>query len=479
MTRTRIAPSPTGEFHVGGMRTLLFNLAFAKNQNGKFVLRIEDTDRERYVEGAVDRIIQVIKDYGLDYDEGPIIGGPNPPYIQSERLEIYKKYAQELVEKGNAYYCFCTKTRLDKIREDQKLKGFSSTKYDRQCLNLTKEEVSENLKNEIPYVIRLKVPENETLTYNDLILGQVSFPSKDIDDQVLLKSDGFPTYHLGVVVDDHLMEITHILRGVEWLPSTPKHILLYRAFGWELPLIGHLPNLKEVGANKKMSKRFGDVAAREFLNKGYLPEALLNFLMFLGWNPGGEKEIYSLSEFIKDFSIEKIHKTDLVAFDRKKLDWYNSYYINKMAVEDFYLRLCKFDKSFEEFEKDKLIKILEITKDRVHTLSDVKNLITYFYTAPTNFDEIKNLSLSESKKNYDETKVIISNVIEILSKVEDWKKEKIDEVLHSLMSKLEIKPREFFMPIRIIVSGLSATPPLADVLEILGKDEVIKRLSAF
>lgn len=479
MIRTRIAPSPTGEYHVGHIRTCLYNFALAKKDGGRFVLRIEDTDRERYVEGSVERIIKVIKDYGLDYDEGPEKDGDFGPYIQSERLEIYKKYAIELVEKGNAYYCFCTKERLDKIREEQKSRGCSTTKYDKHCCSLAKEEIEKNLKENIPFVIRLKIPENQILEYTDLVFGKISINSNDLDDQILIKSDGFPTYHFAVVVDDHLMNITHILRGNDWIPSTPKHILLYRAFGWEMPTTLHLPNLKELGSTKKLSKRFGPVSARDFLDIGYLPEAILNFLMFLGWNPGTEKEIYSLEEFIKDFSIEKIHKTDLVAFDRKKLDWYNSYYINKMNLDDFYTRLCKFDKSYEEYEKAKLIKILKIVKDRVHILSETKNLITYFYKSPTNIDEIKTLSLAESKKSYEETKVVISKIIEELFKIEDWKKEKIDEVLHLLMADLGIKPREFFMPIRISISGVLATPPLSDVLEILGKEEVLNRLKMF
>jgi glutamyl-tRNA synthetase len=328
--RTRLAPSPTGEIHVGSMRTLLYDYALAKQSGGELVLRIEDTDQERYVEGAVERMLKVIKDYGLSWDEGPEVGGPDEPYFQSQRLDIYKKYALELVEKGSAYYCFCSEERLEKLREEQRAQKSPVTKYDRYCLTLTKEEIEKNLKDGVPYVIRLKVPNDREIEVEDLVLGKLKFPSNDIDDQVLMKSDGFPTYHLGVVVDDHLMKITHILRGREWLPSTPKHVLLFEAFGWTPPKFVHLPLLREVDSTKKLSKRTGSVGALDFLQEGYLPEALLNFMMFLGWNPGTEKEIYSLDEFVKDFSIEKIQTSEMAAFDRQKLLWINGMYIRNM-----------------------------------------------------------------------------------------------------------------------------------------------------
>ena len=306
--RTRMAPSPTGEFHIGSMRTLIYNWALARNLGGKFIIRIEDTDKERYVKGAVERMLSVIKKYGFDWDEGPEVGGKYGPYVQSERLNIYKKYALELIDKGKAYYCFCSEDRLEKLREQQREEKKPVTKYDRCCLSLGEEEIEKNLKEGKPYVIRMRIPDDEMIEVDDLILGKMTFPSNDVDDQILLKSDGFPTYHLGVVVDDHLMEITHILRGREWLASTPKHVLLYRAFGWKEPLLAHLPVLREVDSTKKMSKRLGDVAALDFLKAGYLPEALDNFMMFLGWNPGTEKEVYTLDEFVKDFSVEKIQK---------------------------------------------------------------------------------------------------------------------------------------------------------------------------
>ena len=323
--RTRIAPSPTGELHIGHLRTLLYDYAYAKKNNGKFIVRVEDTDRTRFVEGSMDRTLDVIIDYGIMWDEGPRIGGPHEPYEQSKRLGIYKKHAEELVAKGHGYYCFCTPERLEKMREEQRASGAPKTVYDRHCRNLPPEEVEKNLANKVRHVVRLKVPADETVVLNDLVHGEVVFDTNEIDDAVLLKSDGYPTYHLAAMVDDHLMEITHVLRGIDWMPSSPVHMLIYKSFGWELPVFVHLPNLKEMGSNQKLSKRFGAVAAVDFLQDGFLAEAVLNFLMFLGWNPGTEKEIYSLEEFTNDFSLEKLQKTDLVAFDREKLTWYNGY----------------------------------------------------------------------------------------------------------------------------------------------------------
>jgi len=336
--RTRIAPSPTGEFHIGGLRTLLYNYAWAKKNKGSFIIRIEDTDRNRFVEGATARILEVIKEYGLDWDEGPVKEGPFGPYIQSERLNIYREYVDRLLATKKAYHCFCTPERLESLREEYQSQN-KTFKYDRHCLNLNEVEVKNRIESGHNYVVRMLVPENELITFNDLILGEISIPSNEVDDQVLLKSDGFPTYHLAVVVDDSLMKITHVLRGVEWLPSTPKHVLLYRAFGFSEPNFGHLPNLKNLGSNKKMSKRDGSVYAIDFLKEGYLPEAMLNFLMFLGWNPGTEKEIYSLEEFINDFEISKIHQTDMVSFNKEKLDWYNNQYLWKITNEEYLERL--------------------------------------------------------------------------------------------------------------------------------------------
>jgi glutamyl-tRNA synthetase len=480
MVKTRMAPSPTGEFHIGGMRTLLYNYVLAKKNKGHFVLRIEDTDKERQVEGAVERLQEVIKAYGLAWDEGPVVGGPNAPYVQSERLDLYKKYATDLIEKGHAYYCFCTKERLDEMRKAQQDAHLPTTKYDRHCLGLTSEQIKKNLEDKVPYVVRLKVPSDRLISYNDLFLGKVEFPSNDVEDQILLKSDGFPTYHLAVVIDDHLMEITHILRGSEWLASTPKHVLLYEFFGWEMPETGHLPNLKEVGANKKMSKRFGDVAAVEFLKNGYLPEALLNFIMLLGWNPGSEQEVFSLSEFIDAFSLEHIHKTDLVAFDREKLLWFNGYYIRQLSSSDLYDKLVAWghkwaeDLGIAKLDRDHVIRVLSLIKDRMKTLADFRELSNYFFTDPK-------VDLSAiSKYSREEWSRILTGFANSFSNVDlkDWNKDTLEKISHGFIEAEKFTPKEAFMTLRVAVTGETATPPLFEVLELLGKQVVLTRIGS-
>lgn len=477
--RTRMAPSPTGEYHPGHIRTVLYNFALAKQNGGQFILRIEDTDQGRYVEGAADRILSVIKDYGLSWDEGPQVEGPYAPYFQSQRLEIYKKYAKELVEKDAAYYCFCSSERLSEMRKKQQEAKLPVTKYDRTCRTLTKEEVKKKLEAGESFVVRQKVPDNETITFHDEVLGDISINSNDVEDGVLLKSDGFPTYHLAVVVDDYLMKITHVMRGCDWIPSTPKHVLLYKAFGWDLPKYIHLPNLKEVGSNSKLSKRFGAVEAIGFLEEGYLPEAMLNFLMLIGWNPGTEKEIYSLEEFVKDFSIERLHKTDLVAFDREKLLWMNGFYIRNLASSDLYERLLKWEEKFKKeyaknLDKELVIKSLDLVKDRMKKLSDYKDLVDYFFV------EVKaNKELLEKFSMHPED--IISEFLKFFEDVDEssWKKEHLDEISHKLLENLGIKPKEGFMTLRVAITAKEATPALFDLLEVLGKNVVIKRLKSY
>lgn len=475
-----MAPSPTGEFHIGGMRTLLYNYAYAKAQSGKFVLRIEDTDRERLVEGAMERTYQVIKDYGLSWDEGPIVGGPYEPYVQSQRLELYKKYALELAQKGHAYYCFCTKERLDEMRKKQQEEHLSVTKYDGHCLSLTPDQIAEKLASGIPYVVRLKVPKGRVVSYDDMFLGQIDVPSADIEDQILLKSDGFPTYHLAVVVDDHLMGITHILRGREWLPSTPKHVLLYEFFGWEMPKTGHFPVLKEVGSTKKMSKRFGDVTAAEFLKNGYLPEALLNFIMLLGWNPGTETEIFSLEEFIRAFSLDRVHKTDLVAFDREKLLWFNGCYLRQCSESVLYDKLSAWaekwevDLTLELADKKKAEKVLALVKDRMKTLAEFKILVEYFYIDP------KVDTKAFSSDSGDEWKSMLTGLADKFAGVEEssWIKENLDIIAHDFCNATGFSTKEVFMTLRLAVTGQTATPPLFDVLELLGKQSTQSRIKA-
>ncbi len=330
--RVRFAPSPTGFVHIGSLRTALYNYLFAKKMGGEYILRVEDTDQSRLVEGAIENMLNAMKWAGVNHSEGVILDdsgkvvqkGEYGPYIQSQRLDIYQEYIKQLLDSGKAYYCFCTKERLDEVRDAQRAAG-ETAKYDGHCKNLSKEEVEANIKAGIPYVIRLRLPENHTIKFTDLVRGDMEFNTNDLDDQVLMKTDGFPTYHFAVVVDDYLMKITHVIRGEEWVSSTPKHVYLYEAFGWEAPVFVHLPNIlnKE---KKKLSKRQGDVAVEDFKKKGYLPEGLVNYVALVGWSPEDNQELFTMEELEKAFSVERVSKSGGV-FDTEKLNWVNQHYI--------------------------------------------------------------------------------------------------------------------------------------------------------
>lgn len=466
--RTRMAPSPTGEYHIGHIRTLLYNYAFAKKNNGQFIIRIEDTDQKRFVVGAQERILQVIKDYGLSWDEGPDIGGPFGPYVQTQRLEIYKKYIQELLDKDLAYYCFCTSDRLEKMRELQKINK-QIPKYDRCCLKLTKEKIEENLKNNVPYVIRLKVPTNENIIFKDIIRGSIKINTNEIDDQVLVKSDGIPTYHFAAVVDDHLMEITHIIRGDEWISSAPKQILLYRYFNWEVPNYAHLPVFLDPSGKGKMSKRKGSVFARGFLEEGYLPEALLNFLMLLGWNPGDNREIFSLEEFVQEFSLEHLHKKQPV-FDRKKLDYFNGYYIRQKTNEELAVLFKKFLPDADDNTINQLIPIL---KERIVKLADLVDQ-TKFLFEDVNYEKDlllqRNITSDQAQEFLNKTK----NLLETL-KTFDFTTLQTD--LMDLIKSNNWNTGQFFMVFRVAICGVSFTPPIVECLPILGKEKTINKIN--
>jgi len=478
--RTRMAPSPTGEFHIGSLRTLLFNYAWAKKNKGKFLLRIEDTDRNRYVEGALNRILEAIRAFGLNWDEGPLVGGPNGPYIQSERLNIYQEYIQRLISDKKAYYCFCTEERLNELRKKSQEEN-KAFKYDKHCLNLNESVIDEKLSENTPFTVRLNVPTDEQIEYVDFVLWPVSFPSNDIDDAVLIKSDGYPTYHFAVVVDDYLMQISHVMRGVEWVSSTPKHILLYRFFGFEAPKFGHIPNLKFVGSTKKMSKRDGTTNALEFIKKGYLQEAILNQLMLLGWNPGTEKEIYTLEEFIQDFDIERIHKTDLVSLDFDKLNWFNNLYIQKLSNEEFLVRLKDWSQKFNtpcsifELEKkysaEKILDIARLAKERLDTLSEFDTATDYYLNKPTT----DSISLGKYSAN---PKSVLQFFKESLNNSPDFSFTILDKKLHESVKENNYSMKEYFMTLRIAITGETVTPPIIEIISILGKDEVISRLDS-
>lgn len=462
LVRTRIAPSPTGEYHIGHLRTCLYDYALAKKFGGQFIIRIEDTDQKRHVEGAEDRIFQVIKDYGLSWDEGPDVGGPFGPYVQTERLDIYQKYIQELLDKGLAYYCFCTEERLEEMRQIQKA-AHQIPKYDRCCLKLSPEEIKQKIAAGEKYVIRLKLPDNEDIIFNDLVRGEIKFNTKELDDQVLIKSDGIPTYHFAVVVDDHLMNITHIFRGEEWISSTPKQILLYRYLGWEVPKFAHLTVLLDPSGQGKMSKRKGSVSARSFLDDGYLPEAMLNFLMLLGWNPGTDRELFTLDEFVKEFSLDHLHKKSPV-FDRKKLDYFNGLYIRQKSDAD----LFPYFKKFLPSASDEQIKILiPVLKDRLVKFSELPETVKFLFE---DIDYDKDLLL---KKGTDP-----QLATEMLTKTKELFSDfaNLQERLMKLITDNSWNVGEFFMVFRVAICGSTFTPPVVDCLPALGKEATLRKI---
>ncbi len=467
IVRTRMAPSPTGEMHVGSLATALKNFAFAKKHHGQFVLRIEDTDKNREVENGVQAIQDILKAYGLDCDEGPEIGGPYGPYIQSQRLDLYQAKAKELINQGKAYYCFCTKQRLEKLKEDQ-LANKQLPRYDKYCRHLTKEEIEQKLQTKTEYVIRLAVPENQTVTFTDLIRGEISFNTDTVDDQVLLKSDGYPTYHLAVVVDDHEMCITHIMRGEEWISSTPKHLLLYQAFGWETPSYAHMSVFLNPDGKGKMSKRKGDVSAKSFLDKGYLPEAMLNFFMILGWAPKDQREILTLDEYIYEYD-PKDQSAKSVAFDLKKLGWMNGVYIRQLSFSELKKRLKPF--MAPDFPTEKLDTILPLIFERLVTLADFNSLTAFFYKAVH-----PDPSLLLKKASTELVNQQLQLTIETIHAISNWEISEIEQCIRELTEKHEWKKSQYFMMIRVAVTGETATPPLFETMHVIGKDEVVARL---
>ncbi len=471
--RVRFAPSPTGYLHVGGLRTALYNYLFAKSNNGQFILRIEDTDRNRYVEGAVENLINSLKWYGLNFDEGPDTGGNYGPYMQSQRLEIYKQYADELIQKGYAYYCFCTQERLEALREEQQKLKLPQAKYDKHCLNLSKEEIENNLNENIPYVIRLNVKPDQTVVVEDVIRGRVEFDSSVIDDQVLIKSDGYPTYHLANIVDDHLMKVTHVIRGEEWLPSVPKHALLYDAFGWERPVFAHLPLLLNPDKSK-LSKRQGDVAVEDYRAKGYLKDALINFVALLGWNAGDDKEFYYLDELVEKFSLERVNKAGAV-FNIEKLNWLNEEHLRKKSNEEILemlkLEIRQSDYKDKIFPDDYLMNIIIAMKERVSFVKEYITKSPYFFEEPKEYD-----SVSLTKNWKPDTSEHLKKFTEAIKSISDPSKEAFEKALTNTAEELNIGKGKLIHPLRLALSGQSTGPGMYDLLYILGKEESVKRI---
>jgi glutamyl-tRNA synthetase len=472
IVRTRFAPSPTGYLHVGGLRTALYNFLFAKRNNGKFILRIEDTDRARYVEGAIENLISTLKWAGLNFDEGPGIGGGFSPYLQSERLSIYKEHSEYLIRENKAYYCFCSQERLNELRKKLEKEGLQP-KYDKHCLKLSKNEIEKKLEDKESYVVRLNVQPNENIIVDDVIRGRVEFSSDTVDDQVLIKSDGYPTYHLANVVDDHLMKITDVIRGEEWLSSTPKHILLYDFFGWEKPVLAHLPLLLNPDRSK-LSKRQGDVAVEDYRSKGYLKEALINFVALLGWTAGDDVEFYYLNELIEKFSLEKVNKSGAV-FNVEKLNWLNAEHLRKKENSEI-LSLLKEELSNSKYKDQNytdeyLLKVIIAMKERVTFVKDYLEKSPYFFETPEEYDESV-----VAKRWKDNSSELMRKLIEKFQRLENPGKEDYENALKETAAELGVGNGDLIHPLRLAVSGIGAGPGVFDIVDILSKEESIKRI---
>lgn len=470
--RTRFAPSPTGYMHIGNLRTALYEYLIAKSQGGKFILRIEDTDQERQVEGAVDVIYNTMRMTGLKHDEGPDIGGDYGPYVQSERMGMYMDYAKELVEKGEAYYCFCTKERLESLKESN-AEGAAFAKYDRHCLGLSKEEVQAKLDAGEPFVIRQKMPDSGTTTFSDVVYGDITVENTELDDQILMKADGFPTYNFANVVDDHLMHITHVVRGSEYLSSTPKYNLLYKAFGWEPPVYVHLPAVMR-DAHHKLSKRHGDKSFEDLVREGYVVEAIVNYIALLGWSPSGTQEIFSLKELEENFDMAGLSKSPAI-FDIKKLTWMNSEYLKAMDFDKFYaLAEPKLKEALGDTDLD-LKKIAALLQKRLETLNDIPGLVEFFKTLPEYGTEL--YTHKKMKTNDEIALSSLEAALPVLENLEDWNTSSIHDALMALVGELGIKNGQLLWPVRTALSGEPTSPGGAmELADILGKEESLRRI---
>ena len=470
--RTRFAPSPTGYLHLGGLRTALYTYLFARSHGGKFILRIEDTDQEREVPGAVEKIYSSMAAAGLKYDEGPDVGGDYGPYIQSQRKDLYLPYAKQLVESGHAYYCFCTKERLDQARAEAEKKG-ENFKYDKHCLHLSKEEVQRRLDAGEPYVIRQNIPTEGKAGFDDLIFGHVEVDCSTLDDNVLIKADGLPTYNFANVIDDHTMGITHVTRGTEYLSSAPKYNLLYQAFGWEPPKYIHLPPVM-ANAQRKLSKRYGDPSFEDLLDQGYLKEAIINFIALLGWSPKGEQEIFSLEELVKIFDLDGINKAPAI-FDMQKLRWFNAEYMRKLPFEE-YLRLAApwFEKALAPGKFD-LRRLAELMQNRTEVLKDIPDMVSFLAEMPE-FDPAI-YTHKKMKTNPEIALQALNAVRPMLETIDPWTEQQLHDKVMEFIPTTGLKNGQMLWPLRIAISGRESTPGGAfEIAYLLGREETLKRL---
>ena len=479
--RLRFAPSPTGFLHIGGLRTALYNYLFARNKGGKFILRIEDTDRTRFVQGAIENLIDSLKWAGITYDEGVFVEdgkivqkGEYGPYIQSQRLDIYKKYVDQLIENGYAYYCFCSKDRLDHLREEQRIKG-QVPKYDGLCREIPLDEAKKRIASGEEYVVRLKLPHNKDITFNDLVRGKVTINTNEIDDQVLMKSDGFPTYHMAVVVDDHLMGITHVVRGEEWLSSTPKHVFLYQALGWESPEYVHLPTVLNKD-RKKLSKRQGDVSVEDFKERGYLPEGIIIYLALVGWSPAYGDEIMNMDELVSKFDFDRVGKSGGI-FDTDKLNWVNAHYIKQYPIEKLaelsipYVvdsGLLKESYIRENFEWYKVL--IDTIKEAIDKLEDIPKHIGFL------FGDLKiteDAAMEEINKEH--VPDLLKTFIEVVNSHDEISLEVANGLMKEVQKKSGVKGKNLYMPVRAAISGNVHGPEMSNIIYLLGKDKLVQR----
>ena len=471
--RTRFAPSPTGYLHIGGLRTALYAWLFAKKDNGKFILRIEDTDQKRFVEGAVEKIYNALRETGLSWDEGPDIGGEYGPYVQSERGDIYKQYAEQLIEKGKAYYCFCSEERLERLRTEGEAKG-ETFRYDKHCRSIPLSQARERIANGEPYVIRQDVPTAGQTDFIDMVYGTIVVDNSTLDDIVLLKSDGMPTYNFANVVDDHLMGITHVIRGSEYLSSTPKYNLLYEAFGWDIPSYIHLPPVMK-DANRKLSKRYGDASYEDLIVKGYLKDAIVNYIALLGWNPRSNQEKFTLQELVDAFDIEGISKSPSI-FDEQKLTWLNGEYIRAMSPEEFAKSASPyFQKVLPGFDYDERI-LTKILQPRVNVFNEIEGMLD-FLTNRLEYD----ISLFPNKKmktTVELSRDVLLEVVPLLETFSDWTEEPLHDLLIQYAQEKGYKNGQVLWPVRIAVAGKEVTPGGAiEIMVLLGKTESMERIS--
>ncbi len=469
--RTRYAPSPTGYMHIGNLRTAIFEYLLAKKYDGDFILRIEDTDQEREVEGAIDFIYNTLDLCGFKIDEGPNNDKGNGPYIQSERIDIYKKYALKLVEMGKAYYCFCSQDDLSHMRKHAEERG-KPFLYDGRCLRLSREKIEENLKNGVPYVIRQKMPKTGESIVEDVVYGKIKIDNSVLDDQILLKSDGFPTYNFANVVDDHLMEITHVVRGKEYLDQTAKYNLLYDAFGWEKPTYIHVAMVLGEDGNK-LSKRNGDASFMDLYNEGYIPAAIVNYLSLLGWSPECNQEIFTMDELIANFDEKRISKSSS-GYDVMKLRWFNQKYINSLTDDEYLAWIKKyFTNNVEGKSKKWVDKLLLIYKNHISYGKQINEVTASFFD--------KEFKIEEDAKNFMQSDEVIEKVVEVfkeeIENTNEWSVEALKDVINTVKEKAGVKGKMLFMPIRIAASGIMHGPELADTLYLIGKDEILRRVS--